>query len=302
MIRNTKIQLILLIVAFVSAFSSCTKENANEAHSPTQDSPAQKVSVKAEKLTRSTMRTYVELNGSIVAKNSVQVYPNIAGKIVGSKVNLGQTVKKGDVLVFVDPSSPGEQFTLSQVVSPIDGSVISIPPKNGLKVSTDTAVLTIGDLSSLEVKTYLPEKYFGSLKIGQKAEIRVEAWPQEHFLATVQNISPVVDEASRTVETILRFDERDKRITAGMFSKIKLYLSEYENVLSIPENAVAERNGKRVIFTVGADGKAQSHKITEGISVDGRIQILSGADEGEIVITEGVSSVQDGMEVSIISE
>lgn len=298
--KNAKITLFFVCCALLFIFSSCSKENLDEISK--ESSSLQKVSVKAEKLERHTMRTYVELNGNIIAKNSVQVFPNIAGKIVGSKVNLGQTVRKGDVLVLVDPSSPGERYALSQVVSPINGSVISIPPKNGLKVTSDTALLTIGDLSALEIKTYLPEKYFGSLKIGQKAEIKVEAYPEQHFFATVQNISPVVDEASRTVETILKLDERDSRITAGMFSKIKLYLCEYENTLSVKEDAIADRNGKHVIFTVGADGKAQSHEIKEGISVDGRILILSGVSEGDFVITEGVSSVQDGMEVSVISE
>ena len=87
-----------------------------------------------------------------------------------------------------------------------------------------------------------------------------------------------------------------------MFSKIKLYLAEYENSLPVKEEAISERDGKRVIFTIGEDGKAQSHEVKEGVSVDGRIQILSGVSEGELVITEGVSSVQDGMEVTVISE
>ena len=248
------------------------------------------------------MRTYVELNGSIAAKNSVQVYPLISGKVTGCKVNLGSYVKKGDVIIFVDASEPGREYQLSQIVAPISGSVVSIPPKNGLKVTSDTALLTIGDLSELEIKTYLPEKYFSMLKKGQKAEVRVASQPDEVFFATVQTISPVVDEASRTVETILKMDRPDSRITAGMFSKIKLYLAEYENSLPVKEEALSERDGKRVIFTIGEDGKAQSHEVKEGISVDGRIQILSGVNEGELVITEGVSSVQDGMKVTVISE
>lgn len=235
-------------------------------------------------------------------KNSVQVYPLISGRVAESNVNLGSSVKKGDVLIFVDASAPGRFYQLSQVVSPINGSVISIPPKNGLKVTSDTPLLTIGDLSELEIKTYLPEKYFSMLKIGQDAEVRVASQPDEVFSATVQSISPVVDEASRTVETILKLNRADDRITAGMFSKIKLYLTDYENSLSVKEEAISERDGKRVIFTIDNDGKAQSHEVKEGISVDGRIQILSGANDGDIVITEGVSSVQDGMEVSIISE
>lgn len=296
---NAKISLLFLSVTLLSFFS-CSRENGGEI--PEAPETLQKVAVKAEKLERRMLRTYVELNGSIAAKNSVQVYPLISGKVAGSKVNLGSSVKKGDILVLVDASGPGQYFQMSQVVAPISGSVVSIPPKNGLKVTSDTPLLTIGDLSELEIKTYLPEKYFSMLKKGQKAEVRVAAQPDEVFFATVQSISPVVDEASRTVETILKLDRPDSRITAGMFSKIKLYLTEYENSLSVKEEAISERDGKRVIFTIGEEGKAQSHEVKEGISVDGRIQILSGVSEGELVITDGVSSVQDGMEVTVISE
>jgi multidrug efflux pump subunit AcrA (membrane-fusion protein) len=300
MTGNTKIKTILFCAALISFFSSCSKDK--DAENPETSLTTQKVAVRAEKIYFSTLRTYVELNGNIQAKNSVQVYPLISGKVAGSKVNLGSDVKKGDVLVLVDASAPGQYYQMSQVVAPISGSVISIPPKNGQKVTPDTVLLTIGDLSDLEIKTYITEKYFSMLKKGQKAKVRVASQPDEVFSATVQSISPVVDEASRTVETILKLDEPDSRITAGMFSKIKLYLTEYENSLSVKEDAVSERDGKKVIFTVGQDGKAQIHEIKEGITVDGRIQILSGVNDGDLVITDGVSSVQDGMEVRIISE
>lgn len=301
MTGNTKFKSIILCAAMLSLFSSCSKDNSEE-NLQERDRTEQKTAVRVEKVSLSTLKSYVELNGNIQSKNSVQVYPLISGKVAGSKVNLGSSVKKGDVLVLVDASAPGQYFQMSQVVAPISGSVVSIPPKNGQKVTPDTAILTIGDLSELEIKTYLPEKYFSMLRKGQKAEVRVASQPDEVFSASVQGISPVVDESSRTVETILKLDEPDKRITAGMFSKIKLYLREYENSLSVREEALSERDGKRVIFTIGSDGKAKRQEIKEGISVDGRIQILSGLNEGDLVITDGVSSVQDGMDVSIISE
>ena len=297
MTGNTKIKTIFLCTALFSLLS-CKGKNGDGISG--NGASLQKTAVKAEKIERQTLRTYVELNGNIVAKNSVQVYPLISGRVSGIKVNLGSSVKKGDVLVFVDASEPGRNYQLSQVVAPISGSVISIPPKNGLKVTSSTPLLTIGDLSELEIKTYLPEKYFSMLKIGQEAEVRIASQPGEIFSATVQSISPVVDEASRTVETILKLDSADDRITAGMFSKIKLYLHEYENSLSVKEEAISEREGKRMIFTIDKDGKAHLHEVKEGISVDGRIQILSGANDGDIVITDGVSSVQDGMEVTVI--
>lgn len=291
-----------IIIFFISAstlfFSSCGNKNL-ESQSES-DEKSHKIAVRTETASRQTLRSYIELNGSIEAKNSVKVYPNIAGKIAGSKVNLGQKVNKGEALLYVDPSTPGSVFALSPVISPIAGSVISIPPKAGTKVSTETEVLTIGDLSELQMKAYVSEKYFGLLKEDLEAEVRVAAFPGEVFSARVQGLSPVVDENSRTVETILKFPEDEKRITAGMFGKIKLYLKDYQDVLSAPENAVAERAGKKILFIAGSDGKAQEREVTLGVTVDGRCEITTGLSEGDKIITDGISSLQDGIAISII--
>ena len=286
----------IISLACIVMLSSCFDDDEEETATETYT-----VAVRTIVADIQTLQPYIELNGSIEAKNSVKVYPNIAGKIAGTKVNLGSYVRKGDVMLLVDPSTPGFSYALSQVTAPISGSVISIPPQPGVKVVTDVPVITIGDLSKLEIKTYIPEKFFGMLKAGLRAEVSVEAYPGVIFAAAVKSVSPVVDEASRTVETILQFDSKDNRITAGMFSKIKLYLSRYEGVIAIPETAITERNDQKIVFLITEDSTAKSQPVTVGITVDGQAQILEGLSVGQQIITEGVSSVQDGSAVTILS-
>ena len=69
------------------------------------------------------------------------------------------------------------------------------------------------------------------LKIGLKAEISLEAYPEQIFSATVVRVSPVLDAASRTKQVILNFDKKDSRVNAGMFAKVKLYTVDYVNVV-----------------------------------------------------------------------
>ena len=287
---------VILVVCF-GLMTACDDDKKAE-----EEVKAAPVAVKTATVSMQMLRPYIELNGNIEARSSVKVYPNISGKIAGTKVNLGSAVKKGDSIVLIDPSIPGVNYSLSNVPAPISGYIISIPPKPGIKVTVDTPIVTIGDLSQLEVKTYIPEKYFGILKPGMTAEITVEAYRDVTFSAAIKSISPVVDETSRTVETILVFDRKDNRITAGMFSKIKLYLKTYEDAVVVPETAIAQRNDVNVVFTIDSDGKAKAVPITSDVVVDGMVRVLSGISVGEYIITEGINAIQDGVLVSVLSD
>ena len=287
----TKFTAILSFIA-VFTFTSCDEKADDES------AKNETISVITQKASRCTLKSYIELNGGVEAHNSVKVYPNIAGKIAGTRIELGSSVHKGDVLLYVDPSSPGNEFTLSQITAPISGSIVSIPPRTGVRVSTESEVVTIGDLSKLQIRTYVPEKYFSLLTPRLEAEIKVESSPDTVFKAHIDRVSPVVDEQSRTVEVIIAFDKKDKRITAGMFSKIRLYLKEHKDVIAIPESAIVERAGEKIVFVADGD-KAKAAKVNLGVTVDGKTEIISGINENDSVITNGLSALQDG---SVIKE
>lgn len=276
----------------VAAFASCGKNDSVES----KNSENQLVSVITEKAAKKTLRAYIELNGGIEAHNSVKVYPNIAGKITGNFVELGASVKKGDELLLVDPSSPGSIYAANKITAPISGSIVTVPPRVGTTVNPETAVITIGDLSKLQIRSYVPERHFSLLKSGLQAEVRVESYPDTIFNAYVDRVSPVVDESSRTVEVIIAFKEADKRITAGMYSKIKLYLKDYEDSLCVPEKSVVLRNDKKTVF-MAKNGIACACEVAAGITVDGEVQILSGLKEDDLIITEGLDSLQDGTKI-----
>lgn len=257
------------------------------------------VTVRTEVLARSSMHTYIETDGSVESENSVKVYPDIAGKITESLTDLGSAVKKGDILAYVDPSTPGTKYELSRVTAPIAGSILSVPLPAGSAVTPQTSVTTIGNLSSLCIKSFIPERFVAQLKTGLQADVTLEAYPGITFKASVRRISPVVDELSRTKEIILAFTVPDDRINSGMFADVKLFLQTYADTLSVPDTALVVRNGKTIVYTAEPDNKASEHEVTAGISVDGRTQIVSGLKEGAKVIIEGQAALLNG---SIVHE
>jgi len=248
-----------------------------------------------------TLHDYINTNGDIEAVNSVSVYPDIGGKIVSTNVALGSPVRRGDVIARVDPSEPGSNYALSPVLAPINGSIIKTPLKVGTKVTTSSVVTTIGDIASLQITAKIPERYVASLRTGLKAEISLEAYPDAVFTATVTHVSPVLDVNARTKEIVLTFDENDARINAGMFGKVKLYTLDYEGAVVLPSDAIVTKGDKPYLYVVKDDDTVEQREVTQGKSVDGIVQILSGIEQGERVVVEGGQVLSNGAKVRDIS-
>lgn len=259
------------------------------------------VSVRTSTAEIKTLHGYVSTSGEIESENSVSAFPDMGGKIISTSVMLGSNVRKNDIIAYIDPSEPGTSYRSSPVYAPISGSIISTPLKNGTKVTTSSAVAIIGDINNLQVTSYVPERYVAVLKKGLKAEITVEAYPDVIFIATVSRVSPVVDSDTRTKEVILTFDTHDERINAGMFAKVKLYTEDYSGYPVMPNDALVQNGDDFFAYVVKEDGTVSKVQVQKGEAVDGMVQILSGVNDGDRVVIQGMTSLGDGSRIQDVS-
>ncbi len=257
--------------------------------------------VKSQTAQVESITDFVITSGEVETQTSVEVFPEIGGRIVQVNVNLGSHVNKGDVIARVDASEAGTYYAQSPVVAPISGSVLLSPVKAGTKVSVSSVITKIGDVENLQITAKIPERYVGELKIGLRAEISLQAYPDAIFTAYVTRVSPVLDASSRTKEIILNFDKKDSRINAGMFAKVKLYTSTYKGKIVIPQDAVVTQNNDSYVFVVKDDGTVTKRVVTLGKTVDGKTQIASGVESGENVVVEGMLSLFEGAKVHDLS-
>ena len=252
-------------------------------------------SVKTEFAKKKTLHDYISTNGEVETQNSVDVFPSIGGKVVKVNVTLGSVVKKGDVLVEIDPSEPGAAYAHSPVIAPIGGTITCTPVKIGTTVSNGKVITTIGDVQNLQVSASIPEKYVGVLKTGLKADIVLEAYPDEKIPASVTRVSPVVDKMSRTKEIIMNFDKRNSHANAGMFAKVTLWTLDYSGAVVVPSDAIITKEDIPYVFVISeGTNVAKQVQVKVGKSVDGETQILEGVSEGELVVIEGMRVLGDG--------
>jgi RND family efflux transporter MFP subunit len=207
---------------------------------------------------------------------------------------------------MVDPSRPGEVFSFSPVVSTISGTVLQSPYSVGDTVSAQSALYVLGDLSGLRLETFVPERFVSFIVQGLKVSVSFEAIPGEKFIAEIDEISPVLDPASRTLRIRLRFINQqgreyiDPAIRAGMFATISLVTRTRTNVPIIPRSSAINTYGHWIVFIVDEKNIARRHEVELGIENEDSFEILSGVSLGDRVVSQGQNFLSDGDPVRIV--
>jgi RND family efflux transporter MFP subunit len=257
--------------------------------------------VRARAVGLGTIENSVVINGDVLARTQVAIYPTVAGKLSERYFRVGDTVRTGEVAALVDPSRPGEVYSHSPVVSTITGTVLSAPVNPGDTVTTQTAVYVLGDLGGLTVETFVPERFATAMRRGLAAQVSFEAIPGEFFEARIDELSPVLEPASRTLRIRLRFTRApDPRIRAGMFATVSLVTNSRTEVPVIPRGAVINTYGSWVVFTVDGEGIARRRVIRPGLGSEEFFEVLEGLELGELVVTAGQNFLSDGEPVRVV--
>jgi len=253
------------------------------------------------------IRDYLELNGDVTASRRVDTYPDTAGKLSRIYVEVGQRVRKDQVIAEVDPSKPGMQFTASPVKAAIGGTVTSIPVQVGSTVTPQVPIAQISDMSELEVRVYVAEKFVSKMKIGLPVEIRFEAYPDVFFKGRIKELSPVIDPMSRTLEVKISIGNNTDLLKAGMFGEVKIITEEKDGVVKIPADCLVQRFGEEFVFIVersGEDemGTARRMKVVTGIQIDQKLEIMEGLLPEAEVVYRGQTLLEEGSKVRVVEE
>ena len=152
------------------------------------------------------------------------------------------------------------------------------------------AVLTMADMSTLEVEADVSESSLGKARIGQPVEIVLDALPNVRFRGTVGGIVPTVDRAKATVMTKIRFDQLDPRVLPEMSAKVS-FLSrpvsdaDQKPVLGVNPQAVVEREGGKAVWRITSSGPADAPVMTAA-----SVAVKPGRTIGEVLEIAPVSA------------
>ncbi|MFO8042127.1 MAG: efflux RND transporter periplasmic adaptor subunit [Alkalispirochaeta sp.] len=243
---------------------------------------------------------YIEINGDVETDTSVDVFSDTNGEIARLYVRVGQTVEAGETIAEVDPSRPGQNFSLSPVRAPISGTITRLPARVGAQVTPSSPVGQVSRTNDLEISVNVAERFISKVSRGLPAVVSLDAFPDRTFDATVTDLSPVVDPLTRTLEVTLRFDEPDPVIRAGMFAEVRIITEQKDNIVKVPSDVVIRRFGDTFVYVVTEENTAERRSVNPGIEIDNKLEITEGLAPDERVVYQGQNLLEDGSRVRII--
>ena len=191
-----------------------------------------------------------------------------------------------------------EQLSYTDIVSPIDGIVLSRDVQMGDAVSSilvlgssATLVMNLGDTSEVYVKGKVDESDIGKVYLGQPARIKVESFKDKTFNGKVTKISPMGVEKDNvtTFEVRVSIQNPGGELKAEMTANAEIILEEHKSVLQIPEGAILYDKDKKASVEIpnpkGKDGKNKI-AVNIGISNGAKTEVLSGLKEGDQVVLQ----------------
>ncbi len=190
------------------------------------------------------------------------------------------------------------QLANTVIISPIDGIITAMHANIGAMAGPNAPIAVVMNLDKMEVSLGVVEQYIKNLRVGDEVYVKITAAGSELFAGVIKSVSSATDAMVRTFPIIVEIDNPQHEIKSGMFAEVQLPTMQQENVLFVPIDAVENQRGRLIVYVV-EDGRAISRTVVTGLKDDKHVEIISGLQEGEVVITKGQSVVTDGDRVEV---
>ena len=195
------------------------------------------------------------------------------------------------------------QATLKEkeIRAPFSGTLGAFNIQAGDYVTAGQALVSLVDKRRLKVKYTVAESVLPKMHLGQAVQIAVDGLPKQQFKGVVSFLSPAINKATRSVGVQATIDNKQGRLTPGMFAHVRQIVATNPNAIVVPEQAVITSLQGHTVFRVGHDDTVMRVKITLNDRYQGFAAISSGINLGDTVVIAGQQKLQDGSKVHIIN-
>jgi len=189
------------------------------------------------------------------------------------------------------------------VVLTKDADIGDIVTPLGAAANAKAAVVTIADMSSLEVEADVSESNLGRVKPGQPCEIQLDALPEQRFRGEIHMIVPTADRSKATVMVKVRFVDKDSRILPEMSAKVA-FLSrpvtgeENDARIALNQSAVVDRKNLKAVFLV-KENRVVETPVTVGGPIGDMVEVLQGVKVGDQVVLNPSDRLKNGSPVKV---
>jgi cobalt-zinc-cadmium efflux system membrane fusion protein len=178
---------------------------------------------------------------------------------------------------------------VATVLSPIAGTVTTRKVGPGQYIRPDNAdpLFTIADLSTMWMLAQVYESDVALIKVGQPVQIRVMAYPDEVFKASIAYIGASVDPVTHRVEVRTMVDNHGQKLKPEMFATFRIITDDDIQSPAVPLSAIVHDGDKASVWVAQGNNQFARREVTIGLEQDGYVQVHAGLQPGEQVASEG---------------
>ncbi len=172
---------------------------------------------------------------------------------------------------------------------------------SGTTASTSTVsrgILSVHDVETVRTLIEVVEKDVPLVQIGQRADVRAEAYPNEVFEGRVTRIVQALNRATRTMTVEVDLPNKDHRLKGGMFARVEVLVGTHPRAIQIPLDAVSRLEESQYVYVV-KDGKAHQVPVELGARAENRVEVVKGLAGDEQLIVSGKDLVSEGVPVQV---
>ncbi len=230
----------------------------------------------------------IETFGTAIAQNS-KTYRVTKDNVIGNLKIENRFVKKGEIIVALKDGK--------NIIADFAGKLGKREIAQGV-LGSNSLIITLDDLKKIVIDIKIPENYVGILRPGLKSEIKSSSF-NKSFKGKVDSISSRIDPSTRSILARIIVDNSNFEIIPGQLMTVKVIYDE-SNQIGVPESSVTIQGNTAFVYIV-KDETAEKRTIKMGKRNFGKVSIVSGIEEGDMVISEGVSKVRHNAKVKIIN-
>ena len=241
------------------------------------------------KIEKSLFYQSIETFGTAIAQNS-KTYRVKKDEIAGNLKIENRFVKKGEIIIALKDEK--------NIIADFSGKLGKREIAQGV-LGSNSLIITLDDLKKIFIDIKVPENYVGVIKPGLRAQVTNSAF-EKPFTGVIGSVSSRIDPSTRSILARIIVNNSEFKIIPGQLMTVKIIYNETKEI-GVPESAVIIQGNTAFVYVINND-IALKKNIKIGKRNFGKVSIISGINEGDLVVSEGVSKVRDKTKIKIINQ
>ena len=206
-------------------------------------------------------------------------------------INFGKKVKRGDIIA---------KLSSKNIIAPFSGKTGTRGISSSI-LGTNSIMLTLDDSKSILCDLQIPEVFAGVLKKGLRINAKFLAYEDKNYEGVIDSVASRIDAQTRSILARAKIKNKDLEILPGSLLDIQLFYNE-KKALSVADTSIIFEDKKKFIYRILESNKIEKVEIVTGIRKDGNLEVLSGLEESDKIVKEGLTRLNKGMTVKPIIE